>query len=216
MIVDAAGAAQGYVILARRRYGASLGVYALTLAAGISWQAVVLPLLRALQAYGMQIPAVEADAPPLSEISFWLGSAHPAYEALGETLAPYYEPPYAWYVRVPDVPAFLRHITPVLEKRLAHSTAAAYTGELTLDFYRGGLHMVFDGGRITRIEPRRAPLYKSNADASCPALVFLQLLFGYRSLDELRYAFPDVRVENSRAVMLLSALFPKKHSWVPG
>ena len=28
------------------------------------------------------------------------------------------EPPYAWYVRVPDMPAFLRHIAPVLEARL--------------------------------------------------------------------------------------------------
>jgi hypothetical protein len=44
----------------------------------------------------------------------------------------------------------------------------------------------------------------------------LQLLFGYRSLHELRYAFPDVRVENSTAEVLLNALFPKKFSWVFG
>ena len=89
-------------------------------------------------------------------------------------------------------------------------------GEFTLDFFRGGLHMVFDRGHIMQIEPWRAPVYKSDADATCPALVFLQLLFGYRSLDELRYAFPDVRVENSKAEVLLNALFPKKFSWVPG
>ncbi|HEY6411237.1 MAG TPA: GNAT family N-acetyltransferase, partial [Ktedonobacteraceae bacterium] len=134
----------------------------------------------------------------------------------GEALAPFYEPPYAWYVRVPDVLAFIRHIAPALERHLANSAAAAYTGDLTLDFYRGGLHMVFDKGRITHIEPWRAPAYKNNADASCPALVFLQLLFGYRSLHELRYAFPDVRVENSTAEVLLNALFPKKFSWVAG
>ena len=123
---------------------------------------------------------------------------------------------YAWYVRVHDVLAFLRHIAPALERHLANSAAAAYTGDLTLDFYRGGLHMVFDKGHITHIEPWRAPAYNSNADASCPSLVFLQLLFGYRSLDELRYAFPDVRVENSKAAVLLNALFPKKFSWVQG
>ncbi len=89
------------------------------------------------------------------------------------------------------------------------------------------MHMVFDKGHITRIEPWRAPAYQNTADASCPSLVFLQLLFGYRSLDELRYAFPDVRVENSyafpdvrvennNAEVLLNALFPKKFSWVPG
>jgi len=216
LIVDDAGAVQGYLMVAIKRWGNSLNVYALNVAAGVSWQAVVPPLLRALQAYGMQIPAVGPDVPPLNAISFWLGSAHPVYDVLGEALAPFYEPPYAWYVRVPDVPAFLRHIAPALESRLANSAAAAYTGDLTLDFYRGGLHIVFDKGHITHIEPWRAPAYKNTADASCPALVFLQLLFGYRSLDELRYAFSDVRVEKSEAEVVLNALFPKKFSWVPG
>ena len=216
MIVDDAGKVQGYLMLATKRWGKILDVYALNIAAGVSWQAVTLPLLRALQAYGMQIPAVRPDVPPFHEISFWLGSAHPVYEVLGESLAPYYEPPYAWYVRVPDVLAFIRHIAPALEKRIANSAAAFYTGEFTLDFFRGGMQMVFDKGHITRIEPWRAPAYQNTADASCPSLVFLQLLFGYRSLEELRYAFPDVRVENSNAEVLLNALFPKKFSWVPG
>ena len=44
-------------------------------------------------------------------------------------------------------------------------------------------------------------------------LVFLQLLFGYRGLDELRDAFPDVWAE-SPAEGLLRALFPKAPSWV--
>jgi len=159
---------------------------------------------------------VGSDVTPLHEISFSLGSTHPVYDVLGETLAPFYEPPYAWYVRVPDVLAFIRHIAPALEKRLANSAAAFYTGEFTLDLFRGGIHMVFDKGHIMRIEQWRAPVYKNTADASCPALVFLQLLFGYRSLDELRYAFPDVRVENSNAAVILNALFPKKFSWVMG
>jgi GNAT superfamily N-acetyltransferase len=216
MIVDEAGEVQGYLMVATKRWSKSLDVYALNIAAGVSWQAVTLPLLRALQAYGMQIPAVQSDVPPFHEISFWLGSAHPVYEVLGESLAPYNEPPYAWYVRVPDVLAFIRHIAPALEKRIANSTAAFYTGEFSLDFFRGGMHLVFEKGHITRIEPWRAPAYQNTADASCPALVFLQLLFGYRSLDELRYAFPDVRVENSKAAVLLNALFPKKFSWVQG
>jgi GNAT superfamily N-acetyltransferase len=214
MIVDNAGAVQGYLMVAIRRWDSSLNVYALNLAAGANWQAAVPSLLRALQAYGMQVPVLDPDAPPLNEISFILGSTHPVYEALGETLAPFYEPPYAWYVRVHHVLAFVRHITPALERRLATSVAAGYTGKLTLNFFRGGLHMVFDRGHITRIEPWRAPAYKSDADATCPALVFLQLLFGYRSLNELRYAFPDVQVKKRDAEVLLNALFPKKFSSV--
>jgi GNAT superfamily N-acetyltransferase len=216
MIEDGAGAVQGFAILASRRWGKSLNVYALNVAAGVSWQALVPALLRTLHAYGVQIPTPGPDIPPLNEISFCLGSAHPLYQVLGDALAPYYEPPYAWYVRVHDVLAFIRHITPALEQRLANSVAAAYTGELALDLFRGGLRMVFDRGHITHIEPWQAPAYKSDADASCPALVFLQLLFGYRSLDELRYAFPDVRIEKSEAEVLLNALFPQRFSWVPG
>src|SRR5712692_7727318 len=86
LIVDDAGAVQGYLMVAIRRWGNSLNVYALNLAAGVNWQVVVPPLLRALQAYGMQIPAMGPDAPPLNEISFALGSTHPVYEALGEAL----------------------------------------------------------------------------------------------------------------------------------
>ena len=216
MIVDNTEKVQGYLMLATRRWGKSLHVNALNIAAGVSWQAMVPSLLRALQTYGLQIPTVGSDVPPLHEISFFLGSQHPVYEVLGETLAPFYEPPYAWYVRVPEVLAFLRYIAPALEKRLVNSPAAFYTGEFMLDLLRGGMNMVFDKGHITRVEPWRAPVYKNTADASCPALVFLQLLFGYRSLDELRYAFPEVRVENSNAALLLNALFPKKHSWVLG
>ena len=77
-----------------KRWGTSLNIYALNLAAGVSWQAATPPLLRALQAYGLQIPAIKPDVAPLNEISFWLGSAHPVYDVLGEALAPFYEPPY--------------------------------------------------------------------------------------------------------------------------
>jgi len=73
--------------------------------------------------------------------------------------------------------------------------------------------MIFDQGHLRLIEPWHAPLYKSDAKAACPALVFLQLLFGYRSLDELRYAFPDIEGEGV-AEVLLKALFPRKFSWV--
>ena len=170
-------------------------------------------LLRALQSYGMQLPAIKPDTEPLREISFSLGRTHPVYDALGQELAPYGEPPYAWYIRVPDLPTFIRHIAPALERRLASSVVASYSGELKLDFYRGGLRMVFDRGRLTDVEPWSAPVYQANADAGFPALVFTQLLFGYRSLDDLRYAFPDVWA-SSEAQVILNALFPVRPSWV--
>ncbi len=152
-------------------------------------------------------------AEPLSEVSFSLGATHPVYSVLGKALISRQHAPYAWYVRVPDVPRFLRHIAPVLERRLAESPLGRYTGELHITLYRGGLHLVFQDGRLKLVEPWSSPAYGRNEDAGFPPLVFLQLLFGYRSLDDLRYAFPDVRVKDE-AELLLKTLFPMKPSWV--
>lgn len=212
-VVDRAGAVRGFASVATKRWGHDLQIPALELDRGASWQAAIVPLLRALRQYGEQLPTVSRAAEPLREMSFLLGRAHPVYDALGPELAPYYDPPYAWYLRVPDLPAFLARIAPALERRLAESPAANYTGTLKLDFYRGGLALSFEQGRLLRVEPWRAATAGPGADAGCPGLVFLQLLFGYRGLDELRDAFPDVWVEPS-AEGLLRALFPKAASWV--
>ena len=50
---------QGYLIVATKRWGSDLTVWALNIAAGVNWQAVISPLLRALQNYGMQIPTLD-------------------------------------------------------------------------------------------------------------------------------------------------------------
>ena len=120
---------------------------------------------------------------------------------------------YAWYVRVPDVPRFLRHVVPALERRLLESPLGGYSGELRISLYRGGLRLVFEDGRLKLAESWRSPAYANSEDAAFPPLVFLQLLFGYRSLDELRYAFPDVWVKDE-AELVLKTLFPMKPSWV--
>jgi hypothetical protein len=114
---------------------------------------------------------------------------------------------------VADLPAFIRRIAPALERRLAESAATGYTGTLKIDFYRGGLRPVFEQRRLALAEPWRAPAFGPGADAGFPELVFRQLLFGYRDLDELRYAFPDIWVGDT-AGMLLPALFPKALAWV--
>ena len=136
---------------------------------------------------------------------------HPLYAALGDRVAPLVTPPYAWYVRVPDLPQFLQLITPVLERRLAASPMAAYSGEVRIDFYRGGLRLTFERGDSVAIVPWQRPIWGERQHASFPPLVFLQLLFGRRSLAELRDAFPDVRAL-PEAAALLEALFPKRIS----
>ena len=53
-------------------------------------------------------------------------------------------------------------------------------------------------------------------DIGFPGLTFLQLLFGYRSLAELRTSFADCWYDNNETRALMDALFPKKPSQVVG
>ena len=212
VIVDSSGTVQGYVQLAPTRWGSGLNVWDFASAPGTNIRALLPPVLRALQALGAQTPTARPNKEAFSVIHFNLGRSHPVYDAVGE-LAQGKEEPYAWYVRVPDLPAFIRLLAPALEKRLADSYLAGYTGEIKLDFYRGGLRMVFDKGRLTTAEKWRVPVYDSNASGGFPELVFLQVVFGHRSIDELRHVFPDVWV-NDEARYVLATLFPTRASAV--
>jgi len=194
------------------RWDQSIAVFALEVVPDLNLQEVLPVILRAIHTQGLQVRA-QADAGPLTEIHFNLGQSHPVYDALGNALAPKHIPPYAWYVRVANLPGFIQHIAPALERRLASSPLGSYNGELKLDFYRGGLRMVFEHGRLTVVENWQRSTWEFNENAAFPPLVFLQLLFGYRSLDDLRYAFPDVKAKDE-SELVLNVLFPARPSWV--
>jgi len=186
---------------------------------GVSWSAVTPVVLRFLCNTGREY----ADRNPnvkFAGLFFCLGTEHPVYNAMRSRL-PRIIPPYAWYVRVPDLHDFLRHITPVLERRLVSSFAAGYSGELKLSFVQDGLRLAFEQGQLTQVvsmspaetDPSLEPRER---DAIFPGLIFLQLLFGFRSVGELEYAFPDCGASSEETRALLEVLFPKRPSSVWG
>jgi hypothetical protein len=175
-------------------------------------------LLRAILAWGRTM-RVRREFVEIDHLRFYLSREHPVRAALlrlpnryGEPLAVRSSRPYAWYVRVPNLAAFVRRVAPVLERRLAASPLAGYSGRLCLHFYGRALQLHFVAGRLERVQPVARAFDLEEADAAFPPLVFLQLLFGYRSLDELRFAFSDVDVRPT-AELLLETLFPKRPSW---
>ncbi|MBA2519263.1 MAG: GNAT family N-acetyltransferase [Chloroflexia bacterium] len=197
----------GLLIHGQKSWGGRLGVGLYELQARVPFLAVTPSVLRYLERTGEEY--AERDGEAFTAFSFNLGERHPVYETIPDRL-PRVGPPYAWYLRVPDLPAFVTRIAPALERRLAASPQAGYTGELKLSFYRDGLQVTFQTGRITvagwtpdRIEA---------GDAAFPDLTFLQILFGYRSLDELRHAFADCWADTDEARALLPILFPKQAS----
>jgi GNAT superfamily N-acetyltransferase len=161
---------------------------------------------RAIKAYG-KAQAAKDEKADFAKIIFGLGVEHPAYRALKAHLKPGGKP-YGLYVRVADVPGFLRHIRPVLEARLAESEMQGYSGTLNITFYRGGVQLVFEKGRISKIDSWQAPeTDESWQGAGFPPHTFLHLLFGNRSLAQLTDFFADC-FANPEAEAVLNALFP--------
>ncbi|MGW0227095.1 GNAT family N-acetyltransferase [Actinopolymorpha singaporensis] len=167
-------------------------------------------LVRAL--VNLSADKLTPDDEPITRLVFELGRDHPFYQVIPHEYEPRQQPPYAWYVRVPDLPAVLRRIAPVLERRLAESPVAGYDGDLLLDFYRTAVRLTFTDGRLGDVRDQGpAGRHDRTPRAGFPPLVFLRSLFGHASLDELRTAYPDVGT-GGEAGPLVNALFPKRPS----
>ena len=189
-------------------WGTRLGINYFELKPAVSWLQVAPSVLRAVKGLGEALAARESKT--LADLFFCLGEDHP-FCRITPTRLPEVRRVYAWYLRVSDLPGFLRHIAPALERRLAQSVAAGHTGELKLNFYREGLRLAFEGGRLAAIEPWM-PEHADDGSAGFPGQTFLQILFGHRSMDALRSAFPDCWCDGDDARALLEALFPKQRS----
>jgi hypothetical protein len=210
IVEDANGKPAGYVCHARDLRNGALEVYGYELANGVSWLEVTPFVLSELAEIGHKRAS---DGKKLASLTFVLGEHHPLHEAIPEP--PLYRLDrhghYSYYVRVPDLPGFLRHIAPVLEQRLAASVASGHTGKLEVSFYGSGLRIELERGRLSGVEDW-SPTVEKEGDAAFPDLTFLQLLFGHRSLDELDIAFADCSPGEGDARVLLRALFPRRPS----
>jgi hypothetical protein len=177
---------------------------------GHSWREICLFLTRSLKEQADRLNKEREK--PIDYLFFNLGQSHPVFDAMGRQLERQ-EPPYAWYVRLPDIPGFLRHVTPVLERRLAASVMAGHTGDLRLNLFRQRITLKFVKGAISEIGSYEAK-HLAGGDAVFPDLSFLQLLFGYRSYKELSTSLADFGSRSAEAPILLNILFPKKPSQV--
>lgn len=178
---------------------------------GVSYLAVTPSVIRYLWKVGTE--NAKARQVKLTGFGFELVEEHPVYQA-AENRLPIKNYAYAFYIRVPDLPAFLRHITPVLEARLWSSPYAGYTGELKVSFYRSGVRLVFKEGALETVENWKPVIRTDEGTAAFPNLTFLQLVFGYRSPGEIFHIYPDCFIRNHETRLLINTLFPKKPSSV--
>lgn len=203
LITAAEGRPVGMVVAYPRLWGTWMAFGFYELCAGESYALVSPSVLRALWREGQNRPQ------PADGLYANLRLDHPLFAALPGVF-PLERRPYAWYMRVPDLPGFINHIAPALEARLAASPLAGHTGLLALSFYREGLLLKFTNGKVAA-----APLDLHGQwarEAHFPDHSFLSLVFGWRTHAEHENIFPDGYATHDTARALLTALFPKQPS----
>jgi hypothetical protein len=207
------GETVGYVGHAPRLWGTVFAVNFMGIKPGVSWLDVVPSVMRFAQKMG-ETYAAQKEGGKWEGVYFTLGSTHPIYDLFPNAL-PRVRPSYAWYVRIPDMTGFLRLIAPALERRLVESPLAGWSGALALDFYRSGIRLHFEKGRMTTVESWQ-PSTEQRGDILFPDLSFLHVLCGRKSFDELDQFFMDCFARKDEARALVNVLFPKKPADVWG
>lgn len=197
----------GYAEVSQSVFGPYYVLREITAVAGQSLRALGLFVL-----HYFSLQAAAATPAPIESMLFNINEGHPIYTALAPELSKPHRP-YSYYMRVADLPAFLGHIAPVLEKRLADSVMAGYSGQVRLNFARSFYSLQWQNGRLQAISPYQ-PAKFHDGDAFFPEQTFLQLLFGHRSLADLEYSFTDCSVSTPDTAVLLPILFPPRPSWV--
>jgi hypothetical protein len=122
--------------------------------------------------------------------------------------------PGQWLVRVEDPSALLRRLGPVFGSRLERAGLGDLDAELTLNFYRRALLLRFSHGTLAAVEDAGfvdASLGAEGGDLCIPPDAFPRLLFGYRDIETLLDAWPDIRLRNSSR-RIIETLFPRLDS----
>lgn len=208
IIVTTEGRAVGYLAPIREIWHQAYVITELAVVEGQSLRAVVPSVLPPLKK--MAEAQAQEQNKVIKQLYFRLGREHPLYDAIPEMFT-CTRPPYGWYLRVADVPALLGQFAPALNARLAASPLAGHSGELYINAYTEGWRIAFEKGEISAVEPWEPRGSDRKANCAFPPLVFLKLLFGYRSLGDVRGTYPDCWAGDEAAV-LLDILFPRHYS----
>lgn len=211
MVIDASGQSVGFLTLStwsNTKY--LLGLTGYVIGEDASYAATFPDVMQGLKSWATTTYGV---CPPMLKIGMGLHDA--LYMLVDKTRSAAISPraEYAWYVRVPDTVGFLKHIAPVLERRLEGSGANKYSGTLRIGFYdQTGIVLTLERGRLTGVESVSG---SDGYHAQFPWEMFWLVVFGHRTAEEIAAILPEVSVWSTAAV-LLAALFPRKASWVTG
>ncbi|MFP3951102.1 MAG: GNAT family N-acetyltransferase [Candidatus Bathyarchaeia archaeon] len=145
----------------------------------------------------------------LERLSSSVSYSHPVSEIL-TSLGGFKRNSYAWQVRVMDHKRIFEKMRPVFERRLNASHYKRLTEKLHFNFYRFTVKVDVIGGRIDEVTHIS---HGEGDEIRINPYVFPQLLFGYKSLDELAEYYPDVKIDRGRWE-IVSRMFPRGQSCI--
>lgn len=135
---------------------------------------------------------------------------------LAKTLGSVTSQPAQWLLRITDIPAFFIKIAPVLEKRIAASGCSGITGDITINLYKQAYRLGFKDGRLIEAENigfKDASMGADGGDLCIPHDAFVRLVFGFRTLEQLIDAWPDIVIKQASRD-LIDVLFPRITSYI--
>lgn len=198
----------GYVVVQNRLWDGHLAVRAFELLPGRSWLgATAATLAHVRQLASEPTPAGEGSVP--LGVCLVLPDQHPSLRCARSQVVRRTGSAYGLYVRVADLPAFLRAVTPALEARLAASPAPGFTGRYRLDLFTDGVELVLEDGRLTSIAAWRPTDEDDDVEVAMPRNCFIHLLLGNRSMAEMERSVADCEARNDTGALLTEVLFPR-------
>jgi hypothetical protein len=121
-----------------------------------------------------------------------------------------------WLLRIHNIPEFLIKIGPVLERRIAESAFAGSTQEIIINLFRQAYRFSIKKGKLDEVVSigfKDASMGVDGGDLCIPQDAFVRLVFGFRSLEQLFDAWPDIVIKHESRY-LLEVLFPKMSSYI--
>ncbi|HEB30530.1 MAG TPA: GNAT family N-acetyltransferase [Spirochaetes bacterium] len=131
--------------------------------------------------------------------------------SLGSTSLPVYQ----WLLRVPDVEGLIRKIAPALERRIEISVFNGMTRDLCVNLYKKAFMLRFRHGKLENVDAADfvdSSIGAEGGDINIPPDAFIRLVFGYRKIDQLLDAWPDITVK-PESRYIVEVLFPLMKSY---
>ena len=118
--------------------------------------------------------------------------------------------PYAWQVKIIDLPGYISKIKPVLEQRIENSEYMGLSRDITINFWKYAVKMKIEEGKIVSIE---RTFGEKDRTIGLNPYAFMKLALGYKSRMELEKMYPDFRVQGNLGG-LIDVMFPKQSSYI--